>query len=86
MSDDIKPMPKKLAETSFVLKAKMLIEVDEEDGEDFYAYELIPDTEEYKEKYPGAAPIEVYVAVNKQSTSEFNELQIGSKFKMIPGK
>jgi hypothetical protein len=87
MNDETQPMPTKLGETNLVLKSKDLIEVDPGDGENFYAYDLVPDTEEYSGKYTYPhQPVEVYVAVNRQSTAEFNELKVGSKFKLVPTK
>lgn len=83
--DDKKPMPLKLSETVFLLKSKAFIEGDDE-LEDFYAYDIVPDTEEYKERYHNQRPMEVYVGANRQSKAEFQKLTVGSKFKLIPTK
>ena len=86
MSDDTQPMPRKLGDTNLVLRKKAFIEVDPQDGDNFYAYDLVPDTEEYKEKYFGSQPVEIYVAVNRESTAEFNEAKEGQKFRLIPSR
>ncbi len=77
--------PSKLGEVTLVLKAKDLIEVDPADGENFYAYDLIPMTDAYAPKY-GMTPIEVYVRVSPTATSEYHEMQVGQKFKLVLAK
>lgn len=75
------PLPVKLAEGTLVLTKKTLIRGDpDENLEDFYAY----DFESSESGMVGS--IDMYVAVNRQSTSEFNELQVGQKFKLVPSK
>lgn len=83
-SNDFKD-PSKLGEVTLVLKAKDLIEVDPADGENFYAYDLIPQTEAYAPKY-SMTPIEVYVPVSPTATAEYHEMQIGQKFKLVLAK
>lgn len=82
MSNETQPMPRKLGESKLLLRAKSLVEVDPEDGENFYAYDLVPDTEEYKEKYVGAQPVEIYVQMNPESTREYNEMKVGQRFSL----
>jgi hypothetical protein len=74
------PLAPKLGETTLVLVGKTKIEVDPEDGEDFYAYD-------FQNSEPGmSGTIDMYVAVTGESTREFNELQLGQRFKLIPTK
>lgn len=83
-SSDFKDQAK-LGDTVLVLKSKDLIEVDPADGENFYAYDLIPMTEAYAPQYH-MTPIEVYVKVSPTATSEYHEMQIGQKFKLVLAK
>ena len=75
------PLPTSLGEATLKLTKKQLIEGDPAEGlEPFYAY----DFENSESGMVGT--IDVYVAVNNQSRSQFNELQVGQKFKLIPTK
>lgn len=75
------PLPVKLAEGTLVLTKKTLIKGDpDENLEDFYAYDFA------NSESGMIGNIDMYVAVNRQSTSEFNELQVGQKFKLVPSK
>jgi len=74
------PLPKKFRGVQYVLQAKTLVEVDPEDGQNFYAYDIVPFTEEYRQKYDNVTPIEVYVEVNPESTLEFEQMVVGQKF------
>ena len=75
------PLPHTLGEATLKLTKKTLIQGEPSEGlEDFYAY----DFENSESGMVGS--IDVYVAVNNQSRSQFNELQVGQKFKLVPAK
>lgn len=75
------PLPSTLGDATLKLTKKTLVEGDPAEGlDDFYAY----DFENSESGMVGS--IDVYVAVNNQSRSQFNELQVGQKFKLVPTK